>query len=152
MKNFFILAFITGYTALVPVCFLSAQTISSSHGMETSDSIVQMTEHKSSENNCSADLHCTTNGPSHEVSHHMDMYSTFSKFAQTQNLLSLVMIVSVFMPTIFFSLLFTFLFTRLSAKFLFYLKKKNEIASIFKSHFLKWLSIHTNSPAYCLVI
>ena len=151
MKKLFILAVILGYTALAPVCFLSAETISSPHSMNTNDTMI-MSEQNSA-NDCSSGIHCVDHSDSTGgISHHMGMYSTFSGFTQTQNFLSFTSIVDALIPTLFFFILYTLLFSRLSTRFLLYIKKGKEISSIFRSNFLKWLSLSTNSPAYFLVM
>ena len=150
MKKLFVLAIILGYTALTPVCFLSASISPSPHSMD-SDVVMNMTNN---DNGCAnQDIHCAGhNNSDHGLSHHMNMYSMFSGFTQGQNFLSFADIANIVIPTVFFFVLYSLLFTRLSTRFLLYIKKGKKINSLFRTNFLKWLSFSINSPAYSFVM
>lgn len=153
MKHFLALLLISGYVALVPVCFFggehSASIVPSAHAAGYDDGmagVAQMTaECPLGSTSCAAN----TGGQS-GISHHADMYYSFLGFMQTQGLLFAIMILAI-LPGLLF-IVANPLFFRLPVRIFSYIKKRKEILSLYRTTFLKWLSLSINSPAYALVM
>lgn len=150
MKHLLALLLISGYVALIPVCFFgenhtaSASTMSETMGVASAMSIGCPLETAA----CTAD---DTSPAAGATSHHTDMYSLLFGFAQTQGSSFLSIIFLAMLPLFFFTA-YTFRFFDIPVHIFSYIKKRKEILSLYRTGFLKWLSLSINSPAYAFMM
>lgn len=87
-----------------------------------------------------------------KTSHYTDMYSLLSGFAQTQGASFLSIIFLAMLPLFFFTIAYLFRFFGVPVHIFSYIKKRKELLSLYRTNFLRWLSLSINSPAYAFVM
>lgn len=152
MKRLLGVLLISGYVALIPACFFGGDLVVSSVSASTHAKEIAGVAETTAD--CpTGDAACAGNsGTAPGLSHHLDMYSSFSGFAQTQGPLLLAILSLALLPVLLFAFTYRPLFSTIPAKVFSYIKNSKQIASLSKTAFREWLSLSINSPAYALVM